>query len=56
MRYITVWECRSVDGRQVVKVLRPCYPDDYRYSHEYQRIVYRGPSSGYVPNSTEVSR
>lgn len=39
---ITVWECRSVDGKQVTLVVHPAYPDDYKYQHEYQRIVYRG--------------
>lgn len=38
----TIWECRSVDGRQVVRLNHPAYPDDYRYVNEYQRIIYRG--------------
>jgi hypothetical protein len=38
----TVWEFRSVDGKQVVRVVRKAEPDDMRYQHEYQRIVYRG--------------
>lgn len=38
----TVWQFRSVDGKQVVRVLRRSEPGDMRYQHEYQRIVYRG--------------
>ena len=45
MRYITVWEFRSIDGTQVVKVVRPSYPDDYKFQHEFQRILYRGPQA-----------
>ena len=45
---ITVWEFVSVDGKQVVRAIRPCWPDDFKFQHEYQRIVYRGPRSGYV--------
>lgn len=44
---ITVWECKSVDGKQVVLVVNPMRDDDYRYQHEYQRIVYRGPRDGW---------
>lgn len=35
----TVWEFRSVDGRQVVRVARARQVDDFRYVHHYQRIV-----------------
>ncbi len=38
----TVWEFRSVDGRQVVRALRISEPMDQKYEHYYQRIVYRG--------------
>lgn len=38
----TVWEFKSVDGAQVVRVMRTAQPDDMRYQHEYQRVVYRG--------------
>jgi hypothetical protein len=38
----TVWELRSIDGKQVVRVIRRSEPMDQRYQHEYQRIVYRG--------------
>ena len=38
----TVWEFRSIDGTQVVRALRHAHPDDLRYAHEYQRIIYRG--------------
>jgi hypothetical protein len=38
----TVWEFRSVDGKQVVRSLRRSEPMDQKYQHEYQRIVYRG--------------
>ena len=38
----TVWEFRSVDGKQVVRVLRRSEPMEQRFQHEYQRIVYRG--------------
>jgi hypothetical protein len=48
MDYICVWEFRSVDGKQVVRSIRSAYPDDQSFAHEYQRIVYRGPRSGYV--------
>ena len=46
-RIIAVWEFRSVDGKQVVRGIRPAYPDDFQFQHEYQRIVYRGPASDY---------
>jgi hypothetical protein len=45
-RWITVWEFRSVDGKQVVRSQRPAHPDDHKYEHEYQRIIYRGPEGG----------
>lgn len=44
--YVTLWEFRSVDGRQVVQSLRSAEPDDRKFEHEYQRIVYRGPRDG----------
>ena len=50
---ITVWEFRSVDGTQVVRSIRHMYCDDLSYVHEYQTIVYRGPSSGYF-SQTQV--
>lgn len=37
-----VWEFRSIDGKQIVRVVRPAHPDDLRYQHEYQRVIYRG--------------
>jgi hypothetical protein len=46
-RHITVWEFRSVDGKQVTRSIRPCYPDDTKFQHEYQRIVFRGPETEY---------
>lgn len=39
---ITVWEFRSVDGLQIIRVEKPAYPDDRKFEHEYQRIIYRG--------------
>lgn len=38
----TVWEFRSVDGRQVVRVIRRSEPMETGTQHEYQRILYRG--------------
>lgn len=38
----TVWEFRSIDGKQVVRVVRPCWPDDLKFQHEYQKVLYRG--------------
>jgi len=38
----TVWEFRSVDGLQVVRVIRTSEHMEQRYQHEYQKIVYRG--------------
>jgi hypothetical protein len=38
----TVWGFRSIDGKQVVRVVRPCWPDDLKFQHEYQRVLYRG--------------
>lgn len=38
----TVWEFRSVDGKQVRRVMHTAKPDDHRYEHCFQRIVYRG--------------
>ena len=40
----TVWEFRSVDGRQVVRSIRRSEMGEDRYQHSYQRIVYRGTS------------
>lgn len=45
---ITVWEFRSVDGKQCVISIRPMEIDDYRYQHEFQLIIYRGDRSGYL--------
>lgn len=42
MKMWTVWEFRSVDGKQVVRSLRRSEPLDEKYQHEYQRILYRG--------------
>jgi hypothetical protein len=39
---ITVWEFRSVDGKQVVRAVRPLWPDDLKFVHEYQTIIFRG--------------
>lgn len=39
---ICVWEFRSVDEKQVVTSIHPAYPDDYKFEHEYQRIIFRG--------------
>lgn len=50
-RLITVWEFRSVDGKQVVEAVRPAHIDDDKYQHEYQRILYTGPESGYFKKS-----
>lgn len=38
----TIWEFRSVDGRQVVISVRWSEPDDMKYQHEYQKILWRG--------------
>lgn len=38
-RFYTVWDFRSVDGTQKVRVVRVAEPDDHRYQHEYQRIA-----------------
>lgn len=44
---ITVWEFRSIDGKQVVLKILPARPDDRNYEHEYQRIIYRGSREKY---------
>jgi hypothetical protein len=45
---ICVWEFWSVDRTErVVKVI-PAYEDDRQYEHEFQRILYRGPRSGWT--------
>lgn len=41
-RVICVWEVKSVDGKQKTTVIHPAHPDDYKFEHEYQRIIYRG--------------
>jgi len=46
--FVCVWEFRSVDGRQVVRVVRAAEPGDLKQEHAYQRIVYRGPAAGYT--------
>ena len=38
----TVWEFRSIDGKQVVRSLRRSEPMEDRFTHEFQRILYRG--------------
>ena len=38
----TVWEFRSVDGKQIVRAIRPTEPQEDRYQHDFQRILYRG--------------
>jgi hypothetical protein len=38
----TVWEFKSVDGRQRIRKIRRSELGEDRYQHEYQRIVYRG--------------
>ena len=47
VREVCVWEFRSVDGTQVVRSIHTARQDDRKYQHEYQRIVYRGPETGY---------
>ena len=47
----TVWEFRSVDGKQVVRVVRPARADDMRTQHEYQRVVYRGDDAEKIKNA-----
>jgi hypothetical protein len=39
---ITVWEFKSVDGKQTVVSIRPQHADDYKYQHQFQKILYRG--------------
>ena len=39
---VTVWEFKSVDGKQVKRVMRNSEPLDDKYQHAYQRILYRG--------------
>ena len=53
-RWITVWEFRSVDGKQLVVSVRSCEPDDMSVQHEYQRVLYRGPKSAYNVSKEEV--
>ena len=38
----TVWQFKSIDGRQVARKIQPARPDDYAYQHEFQIILYRG--------------
>ena len=47
----TVWEFRSVDGKQVVRVVRPARGDDLRCQHEYQRVIYRGEDPEKIKNA-----
>lgn len=42
MEMWTVWQFRSVDGKQVARVIRRSEPMEQRFQHEYQKIVYRG--------------
>lgn len=54
-REITVWEFRSVDGKQVVQSVRAREPGDEKYQHEYQRIIYTGPESGYREKKSRLA-
>ena len=47
----TVWEFRSVDGKQVVRVVRPARADDMKTQHEYQRVIYRGDDVEKIKNA-----
>jgi hypothetical protein len=38
-RYFGVWECRSVEGKQVATAARHSYPGSIRNQHEYQRLI-----------------
>lgn len=38
-RFFTVWDFRSVDGKQTARVVRVAEPNDQQYQHEYQRIA-----------------
>lgn len=38
----TVWEFKSIDGKQVVRVIRRSEPMETCFQHEFQRILYRG--------------
>ena len=38
----TVWELRSVNGKEIKRVVRSSEPGETRFEHYYQRIVYRG--------------
>ena len=53
-RLMCVWECRSPSSPEVVRVIANMHDDDATWVREYQRIVYRGPLSGYV--AAPVSR
>lgn len=39
MRVFTVWDFRSVDGKQKVRVARVAEPNDQQVQHEYQRVA-----------------
>lgn len=40
----TVWEFKSVDGKQIVRRIRRSHPDDRYYDHYFQRIIWQGES------------
>ncbi len=42
MLHYTVWEFRSVDGKDVRVVVRSSEPNDIQCQHEYQRVLWRG--------------
>ena len=42
MGHYTVWRFQSVDGKDVRVVVRASEPDDMKYQHEYQRVIWRG--------------
>ena len=38
----TIWQFKSIDGKQCVTVIRPTYPGEEQYQNEYDRILWSG--------------
>lgn len=38
-RFFTVWDFRSVDGKQKTRVVKAAEPNDQFVQHEYQRVA-----------------
>lgn len=52
----TVWEFRSIDGKQVVRRIRQAHPDDLFYQHNFQKVIWRGENYQEAVKASQIKR